>query len=114
VQYGCNGGANQHFQALDLGNGYHQLIARHSNRCLTVPSSSTADSVQIQQRTCVTGNTSQQWQIADLGGGYFRVTARHSGKCLDVAGYSTADGARIVQYACNGGQNQQWRRVGAP
>jgi hypothetical protein len=114
VQYACNSGANQQWQALDLGTGYHQLIARHSNKCLTVPGASTADSVQVQQSTCSASNTSQQWQITDLGGGYYRLTARHSGKCLDVAGYSTADSARVVQFACNGGNNQQWQRVSAP
>lgn len=111
AQYGCNSGANQQWQVLDLGTGYHQLIARHSGKCLTVPSSSTADGTRVVQQACGSG-TNQQWQLTDLGGGYHRFTARHSGKCLDVVNASTADGARAVQYACNGGTNQQWQRAG--
>jgi O-glycosyl hydrolase len=57
VQYACGNGKNQQWQwtAVD---GYHQLKARHSGKCLEV--AGTATGTDIQQITC--GNaTSQQW-----------------------------------------------------
>jgi len=61
VQWACNGGTNQQWRVQDLGTGYVNVIARHSNKCLDVSGASTADGAQIQQWTC-TGGTNQQWQ----------------------------------------------------
>ncbi len=34
IQYDCQGSDNQQFEWRDLGNGYHQLVALHSGRCI--------------------------------------------------------------------------------
>jgi hypothetical protein len=45
-------GANQQWQAVSEGGGYFHFVSRLSNKCLTVPGGSTADSTQLVQLTC--------------------------------------------------------------
>ena len=53
---------NQQWQVVwEPGDSYH-FIARHSDKCLDVPSSSLADAVQLQQFTC-NGTAAQSFQI---------------------------------------------------
>ncbi|HVV19490.1 MAG TPA: RICIN domain-containing protein [Pseudonocardiaceae bacterium] len=58
------GGANQQWQAVPDGGGYYHLVNRNSNstKCLTVPGSSTADSVQLVQQSC-TGIAAQSFHL---------------------------------------------------
>lgn len=90
------------------GSAYETLIARHSNKCADVPSSSKDDGVAVKQYAC-NGGWNQQWQLLDLDNGYHNVIARHSGKCLGVTGASTSDGAATAQSACGAGTHQQWQ-----
>jgi hypothetical protein len=46
------GGNNQQWQPVAEGGGFYHLVSRHSGMCLSVPGSSTADSVQLVQFTC--------------------------------------------------------------
>ena len=46
------GGNNQQWQPVAEGGGYYHFVSRHSGKCLDVPPASTADSVQLVQRTC--------------------------------------------------------------
>jgi beta-galactosidase len=85
---------------------YYRLIARHSNKCLEVPNSSTADGIQLDQFTC-SGGPNQQWQFNPVGS-FYQIINRNSGKCMDVNAASTADGAAVIQWSCNSGTNQQW------
>ncbi|ONI68371.1 1,4-beta-xylanase [Kribbella sp. ALI-6-A] len=57
-----SGGNNQQWQAVAEGNGYWRFVSRHSSKCLTVPSASTADSVQLVQLTC-NGTASQSFRL---------------------------------------------------
>jgi hypothetical protein len=50
--------SNQQWQAVWEPGGTYHLIARHSDKCLDVPSSSVGDGVQLQQYTC--NNTGAQ------------------------------------------------------
>jgi beta-glucanase (GH16 family) len=50
------GGTNQQWKPELMGTGIWRLRARHSNRCLDVPSSSTANGVQLQQWDCNSSN----------------------------------------------------------
>ncbi|WP_438041324.1 RICIN domain-containing protein [Sorangium sp. So ce128] len=115
TQRSCGDAAaqNQHWQLLHLGAGYHRIVARHSHKCLTVPSSSTADNTRVTQSTCGTGEN-QQWKITDLPGGDLRITARHSGKCLTIAYDPAIKGPKAIQFTCKGTANQRWKRAGAP
>jgi hypothetical protein len=110
---GTAAASNQHWQVLHLGAGYHRIVARHSHKCLTVPSSSTANDVRVTQAPCGTGDN-QQWKITEFPGGYFRLTARHSGKCLTIAHDPATEGPKAIQYTCKDTANQRWKRAGAP
>ncbi|WP_433444815.1 RICIN domain-containing protein [Nonomuraea sp. CA-141351] len=91
------------------GSAYEELRAQHSGKCLTVPSSSTADGARVTQQNCGTAaDQNQHWQVLDLGTGYYRLIARHSHKCLTVPSSSTADGVPVTQQNCGTGANQQW------
>ncbi len=46
------GGTNQQWQATTTGDGWYTFTASNSGLCLTVPNSSTANGVQLQQNTC--------------------------------------------------------------
>ncbi len=56
-------GNNQQWQAVAEGSGYFHFVSRHSSKCLTVPGSSTADSVQLVQLTC-NGSAAQSFKLA--------------------------------------------------
>jgi hypothetical protein len=55
-------GTNQQWQAVSEGSGYFHFVSRLSNKCLTVPGGSTADSVQLVQQTCNSSAT-QSFQL---------------------------------------------------
>jgi hypothetical protein len=59
LQYTCSGRTNQQWQLRDV-NGYVQVVARHSGKCLDVTSASTADGAAVVQYACGSG-TNQQW-----------------------------------------------------
>ncbi|TDB73978.1 RICIN domain-containing protein [Micromonospora sp. KC723] len=90
------------------GGPYHNLVARHSGKCLDVSDNSATNGAKILQYTC-NGGLNQQWRLTDAGGGYYRIIAQHSGKCLDVSDAATTDGANVLHWACGSGTNQQWR-----
>ena len=56
--WGYGAATNQQWQAVWEPGGTYHFIARHSDKCLDVPSSSVADGVQLQQWTC--NNTGAQ------------------------------------------------------
>lgn len=56
------GGGNQQWLPVSEGGGYYHFVARHSGKCLDVPGSSTADSVQLIQYTC-NGTGAQSFRL---------------------------------------------------
>ncbi len=46
--WGYGGGSNQEWEAVPAGNGYYNLIARNSGKCLDLPGGSTSNGVQSQ------------------------------------------------------------------
>ncbi|MBU2667304.1 RICIN domain-containing protein [Actinoplanes bogorensis] len=112
MQYECWGGTNQQWRIADVGNGYFELRARHSDKCLDVDGGATANLANVLQFQCV-GDANQHWRTVPLGNGYFELRAKHSNKCLDVDGRgpggATANLANVMQYQCWGGANQHWR-----
>ena len=55
------GGNNQQWQIADLGNGYYQIKARHSGKCLDLSAGDTSDGANFQQWTCSSSNTNQHF-----------------------------------------------------
>jgi hypothetical protein len=63
IQTWAYGGAtNQQWQAVPVGSGYYQFVARNSGLCLGVPNASTANGVQLQQSTC-NGTSAQAFRL---------------------------------------------------
>ncbi|MFJ1762945.1 ThuA domain-containing protein [Amycolatopsis sp. NPDC088138] len=56
------GGNNQQWQPVSEGSGYYHFAVRHTGKCLTVPASSTADSVQLVQSAC-NGSAAQSFKV---------------------------------------------------
>lgn len=79
----------------------------HSGSCLEVPGNSKANSVQIDQWSCIRGRkTNEDWYLDFVDDNFFRIRNRHSGKCMNVEGNSWYNGARIIQYTCGNYQNE--------
>lgn len=110
-QYWCDAsdltGANR-WTVRPLGNGYAEIIAQHSGKCLDVAHERMNHGAPVVQGTCWRGEN-QQWSFQPVGDGYYEVRACHSGMCLDVAHAATTANAPVVQATCWGGSNQQWR-----
>jgi uncharacterized protein (DUF1800 family) len=96
-----------HAQSAPPAGGYHQLVARHSGKCLEISGALLGDAAGAIQWDCHAGE-SQQWNFELLPDGYYRLIARHSGKALDVSGVSQDDGGRVIQWGLHAGPNQQW------
>jgi LysM repeat protein len=94
----------------NFGDGYYQIVAKHSGKVLDVQGGSTDNGADIIQYHA-TGADNQLWQLVPASGGYYQITSKHSGKVLDVKGGSTQDGAQVVQYQPTGGDNQLWNFV---
>lgn len=94
----------------NFGDGYYQIVAKHSGKVLDVKGGSTDNGADIIQYHA-TGADNQLWQPVPASGGYYQITSKHSGKVLDVKGGSTEDGAQVVQYQPTGGDNQLWNFV---
>lgn len=63
VRLFANSGANnQQWLPVAETGGFFHLVARHSGKCLDVPSASTADAVQLQQWTC-NGTAAQSFKL---------------------------------------------------
>ena len=91
-------------------NGYYEIVARHSGRCLDVEQESMAAGARVLQYGCG-GWTNQHWKIIDLGTGYYKIVARHSGKVLDVQGGGLTNGTPVWQWDDNGSFAQQWQII---
>lgn len=59
------GGTNQQWKAVSEGDGHFHFVSRLSNKCLTVPNASTADSTQLVQLTC-NGNSAQSFRLTAM------------------------------------------------
>ncbi len=105
--YRYEGRANQQWVALDRGNGYWQLKAAHSGKCLTVYDGSIENGAYVSQQSC-NNNSSQQFKPELRGDGYFFLRARHSDKCLRIPNYSKNNGVFIIQYSCEIEDLNKW------
>ncbi|WP_224367812.1 RICIN domain-containing protein [Hyalangium versicolor] len=77
-----------------------RLAAKHSGKCLDVPSSSTTRGTALQQWGC-NGTNAQAFRLQAVTGGFNLVNV-NSSMCVDVSNSSTADGGIIQQWDCNG------------
>ncbi|MFD9220464.1 RICIN domain-containing protein [Streptomyces sp. NPDC060064] len=88
-----------------------ELVARNSQRCVTVDGAVTTNNGRVVQWDCV-DVPNQKWKLVATSAGYYTVRAEHSSKCLTVDGADTGNGGRVVQWDCLVDvPNQEWRLV---
>ena len=105
------------FHRFQIKSGY-RLVARHSDKCLSVSANNRANGTPLIQWACDPNRPTWNGQVFTLipmepNAQYaeFKVNHINAGepaKCIDVEGANTADGARLVLFDCFGGLNQQW------
>jgi hypothetical protein len=105
VQWPCNGGDNQRFKLMDMGDGTYNIVAMHSGLCLEAHDNTWG--TLLYQWTCH-GGENQRFRLQDRGGGYYQIQAKYTGLCLDVAGASNTPATNTVQWGCNGAANQSF------
>lgn len=120
-QYSCNGGGNQRWEFIELGNGQYAIRNGNSDLVMDVAGASRGNGANVQQfpwngganQRWMTRGPSNNFEIVNVnsgkcldmvGGG----TNANSGKCLDVQGGGNANNTNIVQFDRNGGSNQRW------
>ena len=113
IQWGWNGGDDQKWDLVHLGNGQYKLTGVASGKLIEVTNASGSNGAIIQIWPS-NNNNCQKWTITPAGDGAFKLLNVNSGKAVDVSGGSTADGAAIIQWPYGGADNQQWRLSGAP
>lgn len=88
------GTAEQRWRFAHKEDGFYQIIAEHSDKCI----GAAADGVALAQQSC--GDApSQQWRIQPLNDGMLRLVARDSGNVIDVSNCRMADGTPIQQWS---------------
>lgn len=108
-QWQWNGGANQQWNLVPIGNGWSYIQNVGNGQLVSVYANSTDDGAQIDQWP--EGAPSQQWQIVPQGSSWNSIANLNSGKVLDVTNFSQDDGALIQQWDWLVGANQQWQIV---
>ncbi|MFF1405325.1 RICIN domain-containing protein [Streptomyces sp. NPDC058294] len=86
------------------GATYRTLVARHSSKCVDVPSRSLWQGVAVAQYTC-NGGANQKWWFKDLGNGYVALLGLGSSLCLQE------NASDVTQEDCTGATAQQWSVV---
>jgi hypothetical protein len=102
----------QRWSFIHQENGYYQIVALHSKKCLVVAESGSANVAGLDQRTCAV-NAYQQWRIEPLNNGSVRLVARSSKRVLDVVNCGMADGTRLQQWVPLNNPCQHFR-IAAP
>ncbi len=87
-----------------------ELVARNSQKCVSVDGASSQNGAAMVQWDCVNGSN-QKWKLTATSAGYYTVSAENSGKCMSVDGASVQNGARVIQWDCVNGTNQEWKLV---
>lgn len=85
--------------------GVYTIKSLHSDRCLDVPGSNTADNVMIWQYGC-NGTSAQQWRITHIDAKFVTITNAGNGKALDFKG-ARDDGARLFQMPADRNNSSQ-------
>ena len=82
---------------------YYKIIARHSNKVLTVLSNNNV--VQASDKN----EDNQQWSIEIAGNGYYKIKNKAIGFYLDVVGNGTTNGTNVQVYEGNDSVAQMFK-----
>ncbi|MCC6537536.1 MAG: RICIN domain-containing protein, partial [Bryobacterales bacterium] len=111
ILYTCHGGVNQNFQFRPIAGqtGVYNIVAAHSNLCLTAQNGGTADNTAIVQTACGTSNN-QRFNVARQSNGTYRITPRiATSKALRLRNGATANLTPIVIFTWFNYGSQQFR-----
>jgi Ricin-type beta-trefoil lectin domain-like len=89
----------------------NRLVARHSNKCLTLSENKNVNGQQLIQWDCVGTGSMQDGQsfwFWPMGNNIYQITVISSGKCLDIRNGDTGNGGILQQWDCNGYGQQKW------
>jgi hypothetical protein len=111
-QYQLNGGTNQLWQIVPLGNVYSRIVNTKSGEVLFDSGNSTTGASLIEQKDW-TGEAHEQWRIYPQANGTVEIQNLFTGKFLDDPNFSTSNTTGMIDYPWNGGVNQQWNMVAA-
>ncbi len=105
-QWQINGGANQRWDLVPVGNGNY-AIENEASHLVLDNSRSTSNGTVIDQWQSY-GGANQQWQLEKTQTqGVYVISNAYSHKVLDNS-ISTSNGTKIDQWQPTGGTNQQW------
>jgi hypothetical protein len=109
-QWQLDGGANQRWDLVGVGNG-NVYIQNEASHLVLDNSFSTSDGTNIDQSQSY-GGLNQQWHFVPSGNGEAIVNA-YSNTVIGDPGFSNSNGTGIIQWQLNDGQNEQWTLVAA-
>jgi hypothetical protein len=111
VQYTCNGGADQTWVPIPMGDGkYYQFRnGANSNKCLAVPGGSFAQNTQLVIWDCGVGSLDQYWTGA-LTAQYdcYAFFNLNSNLVVGVSGAALTNTAAVVQFGWLAHPDQIW------
>lgn len=93
----------QVFSIEAINNEDFKIIARHSNKALTV----TKDNNVVQET--YNGSDSQQWRFDIVENGFFKIISKSTGMCLDIFCNGTANGTNVQVYQDNSTMAQMFK-----
>ncbi|HEX3683187.1 MAG TPA: RICIN domain-containing protein [Bryobacteraceae bacterium] len=82
------------------------LVAKHSGKCLTVPSGT--EGAILIQKTC-SGSPNQQWLVNSAGSGTDQISSVSTGMALNLMNGSWWNGVPVIQWSYSGTANERWR-----
>jgi hypothetical protein len=90
---------------------YYQIIAKHSNKALTVAKASQTIGAAVVQ-AALANVANQKWKIVPTTNGFYRLKSLNSGLSLDIRWGVKRQGARLQQWANQAtSQSQEWEIV---
>jgi len=87
--------------------GVYTIAAKHSNKCLDVPSGRADENLGIIQWGCWDG-ANQKWIVRAGAGGYYTFTSMSNGKNLKIKDGDSNGGARLVQFSAGNEYSQRF------
>lgn len=96
----------QRFTLEALSTDTYKIIAKHSNKALTVDTTSN----NVYQDT-YTGKNNQQWQIKSAGNGYYNLISKENGLALNIYDGLANNGQNIQVDSLNNEDAQKFRFV---
>ncbi|MDB5272802.1 MAG: Ricin lectin [Chitinophagaceae bacterium] len=108
MQGAFNGGANQKFKFVHLGDGAYKIISQNSGKVMDVTGASQKEGTLIVQWSDA-GGQNQTFILVDAGNGLVKLIAEHSAKVVEVS--TNNSGEQLHQWWNAGQANSTWSLV---